>query len=129
MERTNHRRIECEWAIAVTRFMLPAVLAMADRVSYRPADKAATGRGGSADVSSTSVEVTTRDGRRFEHRSTGVPGDPKNPVSWDQIEAKFRDCVSFSAKPVSPGNVDKAAGLIRNLDDLDDVSTLIRLLS
>jgi 2-methylcitrate dehydratase PrpD len=102
---------------------------MADRVSYRPAEKAATGRGGSADVSSTSVEVTTRDGRRFEHRSTGVPGDPKNPVSWDQIEAKFRDCVSFSAKPVSPGNVDKAAGLIRNLEDLADASALIRLLS
>ena len=63
--------------------MLPAVLAMADRVSYRPTEKAATGRGDSADVSSTSVEVTIRDGRRFEHRSTGVPGDPNNPVDWD----------------------------------------------
>jgi hypothetical protein len=49
-------------------------------------------------------------------------------VDWDQIEAKFRDCVSFSAKPVSSGNVDKAAGLIRNLDELADVNTLIRLL-
>ena len=106
----------------------PVVLAMADRVSYRPAEKAATGRGGSADVSSTSVEIVTRDGRHFEHRSTGVPGDPKNPVDWDQIEAKFRDCVSFSAKPVSPDSVDKAAGLIRNLDELADVSSLIRLL-
>ncbi len=85
-------------------------------------------RGGSADVSSTSVEIVTRDGRRYEHRSTGVPGDPKNPVDWEQIEAKFRDCVSFSAKPVSPGNVDKAAELIRHLDDLADVNTLIRLL-
>lgn len=107
----------------------PAVLAMADRVSYRPADKAATGRGGSADVSSTSVEVVTRDGRRFEHRSTGVPGDPNNPVSWDQLETKFRDCVSFSANPISAGNIDEAVGLIRNLEDLNDVTRLVRVLS
>ncbi len=107
----------------------PVVLAMADKVSYRPADKAATGRGGSADISSTSVEVVTRDGRRFEHRSTGVPGDPKNPVNWDQLEAKFRDCVSFSANPISAGNVDKAVGLIRNLEDLTDVAALVRVLS
>lgn len=107
----------------------PAVLAMADRVSYRPADKAATGRGGSADVSSTSVEVVTRDGRRFVHRSTGVPGDPNNPVSWDQLETKFRDCVSFSANPISAGNIDEAVGLIRNLEDLNDVTSLVRVLS
>jgi len=106
----------------------PVVLAMADRISYRPAEKAVTGRGGSADVSSTSVEIETRDGRRFEHRSTGVPGDPKNPVSWDLLEAKFRDCVSFSFKPVSAENVDKATGLIRDLENLTDVRTLIRLL-
>ena len=107
----------------------PVVLAMADKVSYRPAGKAATGRGGSADVSSTSVEVVTRDGRRFEHRSTGVPGDPNNPVNWEQLEAKFRDCVSFSANPISAGNVDKAVGLIRNLEDLTDVAALVRVLS
>ena len=106
----------------------PVVLAMADRVSYRPAEKAATGRGGSADVSSTSVEILTRDGRQFEHRSTAVPGDPKNPVGWDRIEAKFRDCVSFSAKPVSQENVDKATVLIRDLDKLADVNSLVRLL-
>lgn len=107
----------------------PVVLAMADRVSYRPADKAVTGRGGSADISSTSVEVVTRDGRSFQHRSTGVPGDPKNPVNWDRLEEKFRDCVSFSTTPISAGNIDEAVGHIRNLEELTDVAALIRLLS
>ena len=63
----------------------PAVLAMADRVSYRPGTQPVTGKGGSQDVSKTSVEIVTRDGRRFEHRSTSVPGDPKNPVSWERF--------------------------------------------
>jgi len=102
---------------------------MADKISYRPADKAVTGRGGSADISSTSVEIVTRDGRHFEHRSTGVPGDPKNPVSWELLEAKFRDCVSFSANPISSGNIEKSVGLIRNLEELTDVRVLVGLLS
>ena len=106
----------------------PEVLAMADRIGYRPAAQPVTGKGGSADVSRTSVEIVTRDGRRFEHRSTGVPGDPNNPVSWEHLETKFRDCVSFSAKPVTAGNVDCAVGVIRVLENAADATEVVRLL-
>jgi 2-methylcitrate dehydratase PrpD len=107
----------------------PAVLAMADRVSYRPAGQPVTGKGGSADVSRTSVEIVTRDGRRLEHRAPSVPGDPKNPVSWERLEAKFRDCVSFSAKPVAAAKVDRAVEAIRQLDAMADATEVVRLLS
>ena len=107
----------------------PRVLAMANRVSYRPASQPVTGKGGSAAISSTSVEIVTRDGRRFEHRATGVPGDPKNPVSWERLEAKFRDCVSFSAKPVSAGKVDRATEMIRVLENESDATAVLRLLA
>lgn len=107
----------------------PAVLAMADRVSYRPGTQPVTGKGGSQDVSKTSVEIVTRDGRHLEHRSTSVPGDPKNPVSWERLEAKFRDCVSFSAKPIAPGKVDAAAGMIRTLETAPDATAVVRLLT
>ena len=107
----------------------PAVLAMANRVSYRPAGQPVTGKGGSADVSRTSVEIVTRDGRRLEHRATGVPGDPKNPVSWERLEAKFRDCVSFSAKPVAAGKVDRAMEAIRRLEAMADATEVVGLLS
>ena len=107
----------------------PDVLAMADRVSYRPASRPVTGKGGSQDVSKTSVEIVTKDGRRFEHRSTSVPGDPKNPVGWDRLEAKFRDCVSFSAKPVAAAALDVAVGKIRDLEKLSDATEIARLLS
>lgn len=107
----------------------PQVLAMADRVSYRPAAQPVTGKGGSADISRTSVEIVTRDGRRFEHRAAGVPGDPKNPVSWERLETKFRDCVSFSAKPVPEDHVHAVAGRIRRLESESDVTAVVRLLA
>lgn len=107
----------------------PAVLAMADRVSYRPGNEPATGKGGSQDVSKTSVEIVTRDGRRFEHRSTSVPGDSKNPVSWERLEAKFRDCVSFSLKPVAANDLNSAVALIRALEAEPDATKVLRLLA
>ena len=107
----------------------PDVLAMADRISYRPASQPVTGKGGSQDVSKTSVEIVTRDGRRFEHRSSSVPGDPKNPVGWERLEAKFRDCVSFSAKAVPAGNLDRAAEMTRALETLRDGTDIVRLLA
>jgi 2-methylcitrate dehydratase PrpD len=107
----------------------PAVLAMADRVSYRPDVQPVTGKGGSADVTKTSVEIVTRDGRRFEHRPAGVPGDPGNPVSWAALEAKFRECASFSAQPVPAGNIDRAIAAVHRLDGAEDATAIVRLLA
>jgi 2-methylcitrate dehydratase PrpD len=107
----------------------PAVLAMADRVGYRAGTQPITGKGGSADVSRTSVEIVTKDGRRFEHRPAGVPGDPKNPVTWEALETKFRDCVSFSARPVAAANVERAVALVRQLESAADATELAALLS
>jgi hypothetical protein len=58
-----------------------------------------------------------------------VPGDPKNPVSWDALEAKFRDCVSFSAQPVAAANVDRALASTRNLEAAADATAVVRLLA
>jgi 2-methylcitrate dehydratase PrpD len=105
------------------------VLAMADRITYRAGTQAITGKGGSSDVSRTAVEIVTKDGRRFEHRSTEVPGDPQNPVTWDALEAKFRDCVSFSAKPVPAANIGRAIEMARGLEQAADATSIVRLLA
>jgi 2-methylcitrate dehydratase PrpD len=107
----------------------PAVLAMADRITYRAGTEPVTGKGGSSDVSRTAVEIVTKDGRRFEHRSTGVPGDPQNPVTWEALEAKFRDCISFSARPVCAANADRAIALVRDLEKAGDATGVVHLLS
>ena len=104
------------------------VLAMADRVSYRDEECAALPIGGHSALSRPTVEIRLKDGRVYLHRPDGVPGDPRHPVSAELLEAKFRDCVSFSALPVPEENVSRAIELVRHLEELEDVSELMRVL-
>ena len=54
--------------------------------------------------------------------------DPKQRVGWDVIEAKFRDCVSFAAKPLISKNIDRVIALVRDLENQRDVTEIVRLL-
>jgi 2-methylcitrate dehydratase PrpD len=107
----------------------PAVLNMADRVFYRASEGAVAVRGDGPATSAPSVEITTRDGRRFLHTPDGVPGDPRHPASQAQLEAKFRDCISFSSKPLPDGSVDALITMIRELEQVEDVRNVMRFLS
>jgi 2-methylcitrate dehydratase PrpD len=106
----------------------PAVLAMADRVSWSPRAAEDT-RGGGSELPLPTVEIKMKDGRIFEDTPAGVPGDASRPVGWDVLEAKFRDCVSFAARPVTAENVNQAIEFVRDLENATDVAELVRLLS
>ena len=100
----------------------PDILAMADKVSYRPAlpeEKA---------FPAPIIEIRTRDGRTLRAQADAFPGSASRPVDRHFIEGKFRDCVSFSEKPIAQANIDRAIALAWRLEDADDVSELIRLL-
>lgn len=101
----------------------PAVLAMADRVSWRPDAP------GDKRTEFPAVEITTKDGRVLRHKTDYVPGDPSAPASWEQLEAKFRDCMSFSANPVDKSRLDRAIAMIRDLENVKDVTEIVRLVS
>jgi hypothetical protein len=45
------------------------------------------------------------------------------------IESKFRDCVSFAAKPIAAKNIDRAIELVRDLENQQDVTEVVRLLT
>jgi 2-methylcitrate dehydratase PrpD len=107
----------------------PRVLAMAERISYRPGDPRALPVGGNSGVSRPTVEIRLKDGRLLARTASGVPGDPNNPVSRAALEAKFRDCVSFAVEPIAPADVDRALALIADLDNLSDVTEIMRLLT
>ena len=104
---------------------------MADRVSYRTMPGAEKSKGGSSagSVGTTTVEIRTKDGRTLTCTPTSVPGDPTSPVDQELLEAKFRDCVSFSAVPVPEANVDRAIALIRDLENVEDVTEIVRALT
>ncbi|HEV7799537.1 MAG TPA: hypothetical protein VGP15_00545, partial [Burkholderiales bacterium] len=106
----------------------PAVLAMADRVSYRHGPNDALPVGGHSALSRPTVEIRMKDGRTHACKADGVPGDPSHPVSDALLEAKFRDCVSFSARPIPRQNIDRALELIDDLENVPDATELVRLL-
>jgi 2-methylcitrate dehydratase PrpD len=101
----------------------PAVLAMAQRVRYQPiAEERQTTR-------VPTVAITMRHGATLTRQVDGVPGDARHPASRAQLLSKFRDCVSFAARPIPPAHVDRAIALIADLEQVADATEVMRLLA
>jgi 2-methylcitrate dehydratase PrpD len=101
----------------------PAALAMAQRVRFEQIpEHEKTSR-------MPEIRITTTSGQTFSHRVDSVPGDPRNPVAWPQVEAKFRDCVSFAPNPIPAANVDRVIEMVHELDKLEDVTEIVRLMT
>ena len=49
-------------------------------------------------------------------------------MSWDLLEAKFRDCVSFANRPLIPGGAERMIELVHDLDRLEDATDILSLL-
>ena len=107
----------------------PAVLAMADKVSYRAEASFPDVVGGGSSVSRPTVEIRTQGGKVHSLKARHLPGDPKQPVERPFLETKFRDCVSFSAKPVARGAADRAIEMIWQLEAAPDATEVVTLLS
>jgi 2-methylcitrate dehydratase PrpD len=100
----------------------PAVLAMADRVTYRPADAHWPPAG------NVGVEIRTRAGEMLRIVPQHFPGDPAHRVGWAEIEAKFRECASYARIRLHDDRLDEVIAQLRVLESLPDVSEVIDLL-
>ncbi len=70
------------------------------------------------------VTIGTRDGARYVRRADRGPWEPPNTPSWEALVEKFRGC----AELVLPRDrIEAAAGLVRDLERLDDVRRLMDL--
>jgi 2-methylcitrate dehydratase PrpD len=74
------------------------------------------------------VEVELNDGRTLRHQTEHPWGHPQNPLSWDDLVQKFRQCVEASSSPVSSAAVDDVVGLIANLESLPDANIVVETL-
>jgi 2-methylcitrate dehydratase PrpD len=74
------------------------------------------------------VEIVTTDGRSWLVEGHGVPGNADNPMTWDDLAAKFRECAAVCVNPVRAVAVEQAISLARTLETLDDATDLIRAL-
>jgi len=80
--------------------------------------------------SPSKIEITLGDGSVVRSEQKGFRyGHPQNPVGKEELVEKFRDCVSYSAKRLSKDTVEKLIRMINNLEELEDVRQIIKLVS
>jgi hypothetical protein len=53
----------------------------------------------------------------------------QHPATRVMLEVKFRNCVPFAAKPLAGSDVERATALIRDHENVPDVSKIIQLLT
>jgi 2-methylcitrate dehydratase PrpD len=77
---------------------------------------------------SAKLEVRMKDGRTFSEFTDTPKGDQQNnPLSTDEIKDKFRANIDFS-QTVSRDNAEKVLELLANLEELDSVNKIVKLL-
>jgi 2-methylcitrate dehydratase PrpD len=77
----------------------------------------------------STVNVRMKDGRELSaHVNVPKGNEVDNPLTREEKRDKFRGNVRFSNK-VSPDDCEKALHLLENLEDIEDVGEIVRLLS
>lgn len=75
------------------------------------------------------VEFTMQDGRMFSETTPYVLGHTKNQMSWDDVVRKFWKCVPYSAVPLPEANLQRVVEMCADLENIDDISELVRALT
>lgn len=75
------------------------------------------------------VEVMTTDGSVFAKRVDLVYGHPRNPMTWDDLIRKFKDCASYAAKQIPGKAVDQVIEKILHLEDIRDIREIVALVA
>jgi 2-methylcitrate dehydratase PrpD len=74
------------------------------------------------------MRVWTRDGREFSRQIDVGPGFPGNPLSREDHEKRFQDCLAFAKKPIGAEKAARIASMIEDLEEVKDVRTFVQLL-
>ncbi|MBN2058770.1 MAG: MmgE/PrpD family protein [Deltaproteobacteria bacterium] len=75
------------------------------------------------------IKVKTMDGRTLIKRLDNPLGHPSRPFEFEDCKKKFKDCVSYSISPLSDKDIEDIIITISDIDKVDDVSGLIKMVS
>jgi 2-methylcitrate dehydratase PrpD len=75
----------------------------------------------------TLIEIQLTDGRSIGGRADFGKGSPANPMSDDELAAKFRECAAWGKLPAA--SADKVVEMVFNLEKLKSIRNLTRLLA
>lgn len=83
-----------------------------------------------ASLPSGAVRLVMRDGEvrhaAADHDET--PGAAHNPLTWEQLVAKFTDCVAHARRPLGAERVGEVVARVRDLESCSDLGELAALL-
>ncbi len=102
----------------------PAVLAVVEKVQYRVSEAL----GLEAVISPANVEIQTTDGQTFSTQVDDVYGHPNNPVSDADVIRKFKDCLQYAKQPIPAQQVDQLVKTLLNLEAVEDIRDISKLL-
>jgi 2-methylcitrate dehydratase PrpD len=102
----------------------PEVKAMIRKVDFgvHPAAEAA-----GYDKMTTILEIKLKGGRTISGQADFGKGSPANPMSYDEVADKFRECAAFSRWPSD--KAERIVELVRRLENLPRISELTSLLA
>ena len=75
-------------------------------------------------LSPTRVNIVTKDGREFSEMIIAARGGPRDPLTWPELEKKFRECVNGM---IPDSRVQRILELIHSIERLQDNSELSAL--
>src|SRR5579864_2299071 len=101
----------------------PAVQAMIQRVHFgvHPEAEAA-----GYNKMTTIIDIKLKDGRTISGRADFGKGSPVDPMSFDDVAAKFQDCAAFAKWPKQ--KADRVVDMVRKLETVGNVRDLTALI-
>jgi 2-methylcitrate dehydratase PrpD len=102
----------------------PAVQEMIARVDFG-VDPAAEAAG--YNKMTTIIGIKLKDGRTISGRTDIAKGNPADPMSYEEVAAKFLDCASFAKWPQAKAK--QIVEMVRRLEDVADIRALTALCS
>jgi 2-methylcitrate dehydratase PrpD len=74
------------------------------------------------------MRVTTKDGRTCQTIVDTPRGYPENPLTEEEHHERFQSCIRYAGKPLPGENIEKIVSLVNQIEEVQDVRTLVPLL-
>jgi len=100
----------------------PAISALVKKV-HVAADSRLDARG----HTSLDMRLFTTEGNEYLKQIDIAPGFPGNPLSQQEHERRFSDCIEYAPKPVPRNRAEQLVSLIEDIEKLEDVRVFIPL--
>jgi 2-methylcitrate dehydratase PrpD len=85
------------------------------------------GVGEKKDLIPAKISVTLKSGKTIEEQAAMDAGAEK-PLPFADYERKFRDCAAYAVKPRTPAQIEKIIALVKDLEKVENVIELVKLL-